>query len=155
MRQKIQPGMNVDFVTPEEMAIHFRDHTETLLNALGRNAIFKRVVFSGPVDSGGNIRITAACPDGFIWDLRGISLAGAANGLKPIAASMNESGNFVNLLANMTIGNPITTFPSKCIIVHATELIVISGNGLVTPDNITAMLWVVEVPTSHEAQLLL
>lgn len=157
MRQKLSPGMMLDFVTPEEMASHFDNHSNTLLKALGRNAQFKRVINSASVSADGSVSIVSAVPDGFLWEVRAVTFSLPNGNTTNLVLSINDSVSTLNFICSAAPGS-LTTIPGKTIIAHSNDRLIatLSQNQVAIAGlPCDVCLWVVEVPNSHEAQLLL
>lgn len=157
MRQKISPGMMLDIVTPEELAGHFESHANTLLNLLGRNARFKRVIDSAKVGADGTISVVSSPPDGFLWEIRGITIWQPSGDLNTMEFFINDSSSSINRYADVQPGT-LTSVPSKTVILHSTDQSIgIFQNPQVGLAGLSLAVcyWVVEVPNSHEAQLLM
>lgn len=156
MKQKLSPGMMMDFVTPEEMAQHLDSHGNSLLKALGKNAQFKRAIGSAVADAAGNVTVTMSPPDGFLWELKFCQSSAPSASNMQFNIFINDSQP-MNLFGFTTVGSVNTAFFNKCVI-HSNERIIIqstAGNATVANMQINMQLWVIEVPNSHEAQLLM
>jgi hypothetical protein len=82
------------------------------------------------------------------------------NGLANVALYLNQTFNTGNLILNKVIGAPLVTIAKGTVVAHANDTINMVGGAAVggalnQPDVVSMVLWVVEVPVTHEAQLLL
>lgn len=156
MKQKLSPGMVMDIVSPEELAQHLDSHGNTLLKALGKNAQFKRAIGSAEADANGNVTVTMSPPDGFLWELKFIQSNISVNTNANFYVYINDIQN-INLFGYNSSGSSTSSFFPKCV-VHSNEKILIQLDPAVPAlanTQISIQLWVIEVPNSHEAQLLL
>lgn len=159
-KQQVKPGGVLSILTPEELAQHLSDHTETLLRVLGKNAFLKRVVIQGQSDGNGNVLIDVPIPDGFMWSVMAVVVTGNSAANPNLSMFINDSNSLANLLANIAITSneaapQIVFFSKSQVVFHSADLLIFHRSGT-TPNAVwTVMLHVIEVPTSHEAQLLL
>ncbi len=147
MKQKVKPQGILDILTPGEFTDVMERHTDTLLTALGRNARFIRYIEQ---NTDTNRAITISPPDGFLWEVKAVIPATADGGADIIGMYFNQATGS-NAIANLTCNVGMVTFPGKTIIIHSTDNLVFQAQGFIA----TIQLLVIEVPNSHEAQLLL
>lgn len=160
MRQKVQPGIPLEVVTPEELVNHLRDNTETLLKRLGKNAIFKRVVITGQSDNNGVVTIEAEIPDGFMWSVMAVIVTGNSAANPNLGMYINDPTTLSNLVANIATttseATPQVVFFSKNqVVAHSTDQLWFHRTGTTANALWLVTMHVIEVPSSHEAQLLL
>lgn len=158
-KQKISPGMMLDFVTPEELASHLDNQGTTILKALGKNAQFKRVVEATQSDANGNFVFPVGPADGFLWDVRAVAAVyGPSQDTVAIGMYFNNN-NSLNFVDSILEGDAISKHSySKTVIVHSNDNLVFAPLPTKNPSAnsyVTVQLYVIEVPNSHEAQLLL
>lgn len=164
MKQQVKAGGYLDALTPHELMAGLERHSETLLDKLGKNARFIRHVGNTQADGAGNFSYKIGPPDGFLWDVRGFSIAGNDSGAAADAlVFINDSGSWANYIisqgiSNATHNNYMQQLPGKFLVLHSSEVITFIEN---TPNNVPAnavltfQVLAIEVPNSHEAQLLL
>jgi len=149
MKQKVQPQGLLDILTPSEFGDVMQRHTDTLLTALGRNARFIRYI-EQVLSSTQSLSISP--PDGFLWEVKAIipmTTSGLTTDTLPVYFNNITPAN---LIMALPCNSGIVNFPGKTIIVHSTDSLVFQSSGDL---NATVQLLIIEVPNSHEAQLLL
>lgn len=176
MKQKLIPNKDINFLSPEEFLAGMKDHTHTLLAALGRNARFVRrvalaepVIPTGDVTKGMEAQVSFTPPDGFLWCVMasGSFFSGTYKfTTNVIGVNSQYAGVGVGAvdMASTLYTNPINTdlrfFSKNQVIVHPTDTLFAYASGVTDATGqislpLVAVLHVIEVPTSHEAQLLL
>lgn len=158
MKQKVQPQGILDILTPGEFTDIMQRHNDVLLQALGRNARFNRYIEQDVVGVGGALNFPISPPDGFLWELRGI-IPSTSTGqtTEQVNAYYNQAIGS-NLIEILTCNQGLVTLPGKTVILHSSDNLLFgqaTANGPAAGVIVTMQLLVVEVPNSHEAQLLL
>jgi len=157
-KQKIQPGLALDFLTPEEFISGMDNHAGMLLKALGKNAIFRRHIIASACDATGNIRAVATPPDGFLWCVMAVNANASGGQAGNLNMYINDNNNQVNIIGIVaTAANPTPLFFSnKQFILHSADTVIITNQAAYAANTqISVMFHCIEVPNSHEAQLLL
>lgn len=155
MRTKLRPGEMIETITEHELRDHLERNNDILLEKLGKNARFIRHVANVQADANGNFTLKLGPPDGFIWDVRGIVCASSAT-TTLFGVYYNDASSLVNVIMPDAGLNELFTF-SKQVIVHSSETLVFVQGTTSAGANafVSVRLDIIEVPVSHEAQLLL
>jgi hypothetical protein len=157
MKTEIRPGKILEHLAPEEFLKAHEGQNDMILKLLGKNATFRRAVFS--IKAPGVAIVSnpdngMAPPDGFMWQVMGVSWAAPANGAIAGNWYLNERQP-INLFATQNSNSGILAIPAKTIIVHTGDYLSFQSNANVAADQVTLMVLAIEVPSAHEAQLLL
>lgn len=155
MRQRIKPGEFLDFLSPAELQEHLERHSDFLLTSLGKNAQFKRVVQSWQDQT----EPYMSPPNGFMWSIMAGNAAYTGTGPTLTNAYINDpTGMALNLWFSMNFTNTgMTTFTKNAFVLHSNDqLFMLPGTGSYSSGSLlSVILNVIEVPNSHEAQLLM
>lgn len=153
MKQKLQPQGILDFLTPQEFLDGMTRHNDMLLQALGRNARFIKYVEAVQTDAAGNFNIIISPPDGFMWDIRS-ALVHCTDNTMVAGMYLNQVGySYVLDSFNMNDTMQAHTY-GKSLVLHSSESVVFAPTTAKV-GSVSILLFVIEVPNSHEAQLLL
>ena len=158
MKQEIRPGKVLNFLSPEEFLEHHTDQTNSILKALGKNAVFRRVIGNGPITATaiGTNRIAVGPEPGFMWDIRAVASFLPANAGINSGWYINDASTKLNLiLAQLTNGGFNTGFGSRTHVLHSGDQLVFQCEAVPVADQGSIHVAVIEVPSAHEAQLLL
>ena len=152
------PQQSADTVTHHELIDELTRRSDLLLQKLGRNARFIRATETGiaGADPDDYLVLQFSPPNGFLWDIRMITTYAQQTGNWPAQVFLNGT-EALNYIASTTYNNSYLLQFNKSLIIYPSDTLYVTNlnGGIYEFDNCKATLFIIEVPYSHEAQLLL